>query len=200
MLLAASNDAPFKSVAELLAWPKADPGRTIPYASAGVGSLTHLWGEYRQGEDRLPLEHVGYKGSAEALRDVMAGHVPLFSDVLVPTATPVQRRASCAGSRWRWRSARRCCPTCRRWARRACRHRRHRALRHLDARRHARRAWSAAERGVQRGAGRCRRPQKLQELGFIPVGGTPESYVTSLAKEIEKWRKVIKDSKIPAPA
>ena len=38
----------------------------------------------------MPLEHVGYKGSAEALRDVMAGHVPLFSDVLVPTATPMR--------------------------------------------------------------------------------------------------------------
>ena len=38
----------------------------------------------------MPLEHVGYKGSAEALRDVMAGHVPLFSDVLVPTAASIR--------------------------------------------------------------------------------------------------------------
>ena len=86
LLLAASNDAPFKSVAELLAWAKAEPGRTIPYASAGVGSIPHLWGEYLKARTGMPLEHVGYKGSAEALRDVMAGHVPLFSDVLMPTA------------------------------------------------------------------------------------------------------------------
>ena len=46
VLLAAANDAPFKSVAELLAYAKADPKRPIPYASAGVGSLTHLWGEF----------------------------------------------------------------------------------------------------------------------------------------------------------
>src|SRR5260221_5439218 len=39
---------------------------------------------------KLPLEHVGYKGSSEALKDVMAGHVPLFSDVLVPTATSIR--------------------------------------------------------------------------------------------------------------
>ena len=89
LLLAANNDAPFKSVAELLAWSKA-ADRTIPYASAGVGSIPHLWGEYLKARTGMPLEHVGYKGSAEALRDVMAGHVPLFSDVLMPTATPVR--------------------------------------------------------------------------------------------------------------
>ena len=89
LLLAANNDAPFKSVAELLAWSKA-ADRTIPYASAGVGSIPHLWGEYLKARTGMPLEHVGYKGSAEALRDVMAGHVPLFSDVLMPTAAPVR--------------------------------------------------------------------------------------------------------------
>ena len=72
-------------------WPgRRPPGRTIPYASAGVGSIPHLWGEYLKARTGMPLEHVGYKGSAEALRDVMAGHVPLFSDVLMPTATPVK--------------------------------------------------------------------------------------------------------------
>ncbi len=42
MLLASNNDAPFKSVAELVAWSKAAPDRIVPYASAGVGSLPHL--------------------------------------------------------------------------------------------------------------------------------------------------------------
>jgi tripartite-type tricarboxylate transporter receptor subunit TctC len=42
--------------------------------------------------------------------------------------------------------------------------------------------------------------QKLQELGFIPIGGTAAFYATSLAEETGKWRKVIKDSKIPPPS
>ena len=42
--------------------------------------------------------------------------------------------------------------------------------------------------------------QKLQELGFIPIGGTAAFYARSLAEETAKWRKVIKESKIPAPA
>jgi tripartite-type tricarboxylate transporter receptor subunit TctC len=42
--------------------------------------------------------------------------------------------------------------------------------------------------------------RRLEELGFISVGGTAESYAKDLAVETEKWRKVIKDSKIPPPA
>ena len=42
--------------------------------------------------------------------------------------------------------------------------------------------------------------RKLLELGFIPVGGTPQAYLAVLATEIAKWRKVIKDSNIPAPS
>ena len=42
--------------------------------------------------------------------------------------------------------------------------------------------------------------RRLEELGFIPVGGTAEGYANDLAAETEKWRKVIKDSKIPPPA
>src|SRR5438067_2867286 len=90
VLLAAANDAPFKSVAELLAYAKANPRRPIPYASAGVGSLPHVWAEFVKARTGMPLEHVGYKGSADALKDVIAGHVPLFSDVLVPTATSIR--------------------------------------------------------------------------------------------------------------
>ena len=41
--------------------------------------------------------------------------------------------------------------------------------------------------------------RKLLELGFIPVGGAPQAYLAVVTREIAKWRKVIKDSNIPAP-
>ena len=41
--------------------------------------------------------------------------------------------------------------------------------------------------------------ERLTSLGFIPTGGTPEAYAQRLADETVRWRKVIKDAKIPAP-
>ena len=58
----------------------------------------------------------------------------------------------------------------------------------------------ALERGGERGAGRCRRPSEAAGAGVHPIGGTAAFYATSLAEETEKWRKVIRESKIPAPA
>ena len=199
VLLAAANDAPFKTVAELLAYAKADPARTIPYASAGVGSLTHLWGEYVKARLKLPLEHVGYKGSAEALKDVMAGHVPLFSDVLVPTATairagkvrglavattarvallpdvPTVGEAGLPGTECTIPfgvSVPAGTPP------------------EIVTRLNAAFNEALADAAVK---------QKLTELGFLTVGGKPEAYREVTTREIAKWRQVIKDSNIPAP-
>jgi tripartite-type tricarboxylate transporter receptor subunit TctC len=200
ILLAASNSAPFRTVAELLAWPKANPGKPIAYASAGVGALTHLWGEYVKAKTGLPLEHVGYKGSAEALRDVIAGHVPLFSDVLVPTATAIRagqlRGLAVAMTR------------------------RSELLPDVPTVGEAglpgtegtipfgisvpggtpasvvMRLNTAFNEALADPATR----RKLLELGFIPVGGAPQSYRTVVTNEIDKWRKVIKESKIPPPS
>jgi tripartite-type tricarboxylate transporter receptor subunit TctC len=199
VLLAASNDAPFKSVAELLAYAKADPGRTIPYASAGVGSLTHLWGEFVKARMKLPLEHVGYKGSAEALKDVMAGHVPLFSDVLMPTATSIR-----AGKVRGLAVATRECVA---------------LLTDVPTVGEAGLPGTECTIpfGVSVAAGtpveRVTRlnaafnealaddvvRRTLIELGFLPVGGKPEAYGEVVAREIAKWRQVIKDSNIPTP-
>ena len=200
ILLAASNSAPFKTVAELLAWPKANPGKPVAYASAGIGALTHLWGEYVKAKTGLPMEHVGYKGSAEAMRDVIAGHVPLFADVLVPTATAV-RAGQLRGLAVATKQRSELLPD----------------------------VPTVAEAGLPGTEGTIpfgisvpggtpaaivmklntafnealsdqTTRRKLLELGFIPVGGQPQTYMTVLATEIEKWRKVIKESNIPPPS
>ena len=199
LLLAANNEAPFKSVAELLAWPKSGD-RTIAYASAGIGSVPHLWGEYLKARTGLPLEHVGYKGSAEALRDVMAGHVPLFSDVLMPTAAPV-RAGKLRGLAVALSARSPLLPDVPTVG--------EAGLAGMEAavpfgisttggtpaalveRLNGVVNEALGDEGVRR---------KLQELGFIPIGGTAAFYAQSLAEETEKWRKVIRESKIPAPS
>jgi tripartite-type tricarboxylate transporter receptor subunit TctC len=200
MLFAANRDTPYKSVAELVAWAKANPGRSIAYASASIGSLTHLWGEYVKARTGLPLEHVGYKGSAEALRDVVAGHVPLFFDVLVPTAAAI-RAGQLRGLAVAMSQRSQLLP---------------------DVPTVGEAGLAGLEGSVPFGIsvpGGTPEPvvmrlnaafnqamsdpptrAKLLELGFVPVGGKPQDYAAVLASEIVKWRKVIKDAKIPPPS
>ena len=199
MLIAASNSAPFKSVAELISWSKAQPGRTVAYASAGVGSLTHLWGEYVKARTGMPLEHVGYKGSAEALRDVIAGHVPLFFDVLVPTATAI-RAGQVRGLAMAMTQRSELLPGVPTVG--------EAGLPGME---------SSVPFGISLPAGTPApvvarlnavfnealadppTRARLLELGFVPIGGAPQAYAAVLAREIAKWRKVIKDAKIPPP-
>jgi tripartite-type tricarboxylate transporter receptor subunit TctC len=72
---------PVHSVAELVKYGKDNPGK-LSFASGGPGSPHHLYGELLKGTTGVDMTHVPYKGSAPALNDVIAGHVPvLFSDV-----------------------------------------------------------------------------------------------------------------------
>ena len=79
-VLVAHPGAPYGSVAELLAAARQAPG-SISYASAGPGTSNHLAGEMLASAAKLKLLHVPYRGSAPALADVLAGHVPLMFDL-----------------------------------------------------------------------------------------------------------------------
>jgi tripartite-type tricarboxylate transporter receptor subunit TctC len=74
------------TLAEVVAQAKASPGK-LAYASAGPGTSNHLAGELLASAANISLLHVPYKGSAPALNDVLAGHVPLMFD-LQATALP----------------------------------------------------------------------------------------------------------------
>lgn len=85
-VLVANPAAPMRSVAEVIAQAKALPG-AVGYASAGPGTSNHLAGELLASAAGVKLLHVPYRGSAPALADVLAGHVPLMFD-LQSTAVP----------------------------------------------------------------------------------------------------------------
>jgi tripartite-type tricarboxylate transporter receptor subunit TctC len=67
----------WKTVADLVAAAKAKPG-SINYASAGVGSGTHLNAEKFRKSAGIAAVHIPYKGGAEALADVIAGRVDFY--------------------------------------------------------------------------------------------------------------------------
>ncbi|MBT2322461.1 tripartite tricarboxylate transporter substrate binding protein [Variovorax paradoxus] len=78
-----------RSVADVVAQAKARPGE-LSYASAGLGTSNHLAGELLASAAGIKLLHVPYKGSAPALNDVVAGHVPLMFDLQATAAPYVQ--------------------------------------------------------------------------------------------------------------
>jgi tripartite-type tricarboxylate transporter receptor subunit TctC len=71
------------SVAELIAYAKANPGQG--YATSGVGTNQHILGEWFKKETGLALNHVPYRGAGQAINDLIAGHVKVAW--LGPTAT-----------------------------------------------------------------------------------------------------------------
>lgn len=67
---------PAKTVTELIAYAKANPGK-ISHASAGIGSSSHLAGELFKVMTGIEAVHVPYRGNAPALTDLLAGQVQL---------------------------------------------------------------------------------------------------------------------------
>lgn len=78
-VLAARPTLEQKSVQELIAHAKANPGK-VSYASQGNGSTSHLTGAMFQSMSGTALLHVPYKGSAPAMTDLMANQVDIFFD------------------------------------------------------------------------------------------------------------------------
>ena len=72
--LVVHNDVPAKSVAELVALARAQPGK-LTFASGGVGTSNHLAGELFKSMARIDIQHVPYRGVSVAVPDLLAGRV-----------------------------------------------------------------------------------------------------------------------------
>ncbi|MGJ7519149.1 tripartite tricarboxylate transporter substrate binding protein [Variovorax sp. LT1P1] len=80
-VLVVNQQLPVKSVAELIAYAKANPGK-LNYASTGSGTSTHLEGELFKSMANTFMVHIPYKGSGPALTDVVGGQVSVMFDAL----------------------------------------------------------------------------------------------------------------------
>lgn len=67
---------PAKTVAELIAYAKANPGK-VNFGSAGAGTASHITGEYFARAAGITLVHVPYKGTGPAMTDLLGGHIPM---------------------------------------------------------------------------------------------------------------------------
>lgn len=81
-ILAVHSSINVKTVAELVAYAKANPG--LGFATSGVGSNQHVVGEWFKREAGIKIDHVPYRGAGQAINDLIAAHVKIA--FLGPTA------------------------------------------------------------------------------------------------------------------
>ncbi len=199
VFLGVRTSHPAKTLAEFTAWLKEQPA-TVPYGTSSSGGLPHLWGELLNLKLGRKMEHIPYKAAAEALRDVVTGHVPAFVDVTTPVDQQVRAgtmRGLIVGAPKRV-AAVPDVPTAAELG-----------MPDLEA---------AVYFGVTAPAGTPAEiiatyntaingalkvdavRERLQSLGYIPTGGPAQAYAERLASETVRWRKVIKEAGIQPPA
>jgi len=77
LTLVTSSQSNLKTLADVVKAAKAKPG-TVNFASSGNGTVSHLTAELFQTAAGIKLQHVPYKGAAQAMTDVVGGNVDLY--------------------------------------------------------------------------------------------------------------------------
>jgi len=88
-ILLVHPSVPAKTVAELIDYIKANPGK-VSYASAGTGTTPHLSGELFRLSLKLDIVHVPFNGAAPAIQSLAGGHTPMAFTSLPPAIPLIQ--------------------------------------------------------------------------------------------------------------
>ncbi len=91
-VLYAHPSLPAKSIAELIAHAKANPGK-LSFGSGGNGTPAHLAGELLKIEAKIDITHVPFRGTGPALQAVIGGHVPMAFNPPSPLIPHIQSGA-----------------------------------------------------------------------------------------------------------
>jgi tripartite-type tricarboxylate transporter receptor subunit TctC len=186
------NSFPAKTVAEFIAYCKANPGK-VNMASSGSGTSVHLSGELFKSMTGCNMVHVPYKGAGPALTDLMAGQVHVLFDNLPSSVGHIKGgrlRALGVTSEQREPSMPEV-PTVAE------------TVPGYEAT-----AWfgigmpkgtprdvvEKVNAEVNRALADPKMRERLAELGGRPIAGTPEDFGKVIAAETEKWSKVVNAS------
>lgn len=195
LLINVNPSAPVRTLQEFIDWARKNPGK-INYASPGNGTPPHLSMELLAQTQGLSLVHVPYKGSAPAINDLMAGHVPVMFDNVLASISNIQAgRIRALGVATAQRvPGLPSTPTFK-----------EAGLGDFEAS-----TWTllAAPAGTPRAivdllAGEVRQmfadpdiQQRLQQQGVVPVTMGPDETQRFVAAEIQKWAKVVQRARI----
>ena len=194
-VLVVNPAVPARTVAELVAATKQNPAR-YSMASAGTGSSNHLVGELFQSSTGAKLTHIPYKGSGQALVDLVGGQVDTMFDQLTSASANIKAgklRALAVSSSARWPGLNDV-PTFG-----------EAGVRNFEitnvtgllapagtppeviAKLHAAIVKAMATPAVR---------ERFATLGVAPVGNQPEQFATFIREDFARWTKVVKDGNI----
>lgn len=194
-LLVITPSHPAKTVAELVAMAKAQPGKLF-YASSGNGSAQHLAAELFKMRTGIDIAHVPYKGGGLAVADVAAGHVPFYFGNMssaLPQARAGRVRALAVTSAQRSAAAPEV-PTMAEAGVTGCEISEWNALMAPAGTPPA-----VIERLNAEMVKIMRMPdikEKFADLGAEAIGSTPQELAAFLAAEMAKWAEVVKAANI----
>jgi tripartite-type tricarboxylate transporter receptor subunit TctC len=188
-VLVANPNAPFKSVNELIAAARANPGK-IDFASGGQGSSAHMSMELFKYLTHTDLNHIPYKGATPALLDIIAGTVPVGFFNLPPAMGHIKSgkvRALAVTTAQRW-NALPDVPT----------------VAEAGVPGFETVAWfgllapAATPRPIiERLAAEVRKVvampdvrARIESTGAEAIGSTPEAFQQRIASDVEKWKRV----------
>jgi tripartite-type tricarboxylate transporter receptor subunit TctC len=195
-VLAVTPALPVKSVADLIAYAKANPGK-LTYGSAGIGSTLHLAGEMFKREAGVEMLHVPYRGGGPAIKDLMSGQIQLMfapavammplangGKVRVLAQTPAKRSAlapdlpSVAETLpdfdivgWYGLAAPAATPRA--------------EIERINA-------------AINQALKEPPLIARLHQLSYEPIGGTPEEAAARIKADVARWTKIIRDAGIKA--
>ena len=89
-VIAVNAAVPISNVRELIAFAKANPGK-LRFGSSGIGAASHLAGELFKAQAQVDLQHVPYKGTGQALTDLLGGQIEVM---FAPTQTVIPQLQS----------------------------------------------------------------------------------------------------------
>jgi tripartite-type tricarboxylate transporter receptor subunit TctC len=193
-VLALHPSVPAKTVPELIAHAKANPGK-LNYASTGTGGITHLTSELFDLMAGTKMTHIPYKGTGPALSDLLGGQVQLIFGAM-PATIPHARSGKLRGIGVT--TAKRAGP-----------------LPDVPAIAEFVKGYESAlwyglwgpkglpkpiiarwNEGVAQSLKTPEMQKRLAGDGVEPAGGPPEQFLNAIARDVEKWKKVVKAANI----
>jgi tripartite-type tricarboxylate transporter receptor subunit TctC len=188
-VMVVANNVPAKTVAEFIAYCKANPTK-VNMASSGSGTSTHLSGELFKTMTGCTMQHVPYKGAGPVLTDLIGGQVQVFFDNLPSSAPHIKGgtiRALAMTSAAREPSMPEV-PTV------AATVPGYEATAWFGIgmpKGAPREAIDKINAEVNRALADPKMRERLAALGGVPIGGTPEDFGKVIASETDKWAKVV---------